>query len=107
MKINWKFFFGGSLILLISSNLFWMYQILDNSISHSYYQESCEKYDLDRNNLLEIISRLETKDAVINFLSNYNIEFDSFKKSDHFIISLNSFQLEYNRNGKLIDKNKF
>ena len=106
-NVNWKISFFGTLTLLISSNLFWVYETLDNAVSHSYFESSCEKYDLDRNNFMEIIMSLDKKDDVIDFLTLYKVEFDSFEKGGNLIISLNSFQLEYNSDGRLIDENKF
>src|SRR5688572_28822965 len=102
MKPTWKILFWITLTLLIISNFFWAYQIIDNAVSKGYYEVSCNEYYGDMMELKRILDTKTTKSEALNFLEQYNVEFDSFQKGEEFIITLNSFGMTFNSDGTLI-----
>lgn len=93
--------FWISIIILILSNLFWIYQAIDNAVSMSYYRDSCEDYQSDMVELKRILDTKKTKEAAINFLEQYKVTYDSLSKGEEFIIHLNSFYMTFDKNGQL------
>ena len=106
MKVNYKHLFWYGLVLLITSNVYWMYITIDNAVGHGYYKESCESYYQDMLNFKQIVEVNRNKKEVIEFLEINNVNYDSFKKGPDFIITFNSFELKFNKKGILIPGNK-
>ena len=70
----------------------------------AYFEDSCEKYLKDRDILLGIIKRFNSKERTIEFLSKGDVVFDTFEKSgEGFIVVLNSFELIFDDEGHLIE----
>ena len=94
-----------ALTLLIISNLFWVYQVLDLSVTSHYQQDSCSRYDADRRQLVELLVHRQSKQELLKFLSHYKLSYEIDQKDDRSIISLESFSLEYELDGQLVEKN--
>ena len=105
MKLRWKTAFWTSILVLLLSNLFWAYQVLDNAVGMTYYKDSCGNYQSDMQELKEILETKTSKETVLAFLEHHHVQFDSFHKADDFIIQLNSFELIYDKNGQLVMSN--
>jgi hypothetical protein len=99
MKNIWKFLFWICLIITIVSNVFWIYNTLENAVGNNYYKVSCEEYYKDVSILKVIIEKKETKKELISFLENNNVKFESFSKGAENIIVLNSFSIAFDKNG--------
>ena len=106
MKRRYKILFWITLTILVVSNIFWIYNIFDNAVGHSYYKVSCDEYYQDMLKLKQLLETKSTKREAINFLETNNIEYESFQKGTEFIISFDSFVLEFDIDGKLISDNK-
>jgi len=106
MKRTYKILFWITLTILVTTNLFWFYQTIDNAIGHSYYEVSCDGYYQDMLKFKQILETKSTKSEVIDFLEINKVEYDSFQKGTEFIITFDSFELEYDKNGKLISNDK-
>jgi len=102
MKSIWKNLFWISLGLLIVTNVFWIYQVLDNAVGNDYYKVSCNEYHGDMLGLKKVLDSKKTKIETLDFLNEHAIEYDSFQKGNEFIISLNSFDLTFNAQGNLV-----
>ena len=106
MKRRYKILFWITLTILVVSNIFWIYNTFDNAVGHSYYKVSCDEYYQDMLKLKQVLETKSTKGEAINFLETNDIEYESFQKGTEFIISFDSFALEYDTDGKLISDNK-
>lgn len=93
MKHTYKILFWITFTTLVISNIFWIYQIIDNAIGQNYYQVSCDEYHNDMVEFKEILETKLTKEEAIEFLKMNNVEYDSFQKGTEYIITLNSFAL--------------
>ena len=104
----WKIFSGVLFFLLLSSNAFWVYTSIDHAYSVTYSEDSCEKYRKDKEILLNTVKEFNSKEKTLEFLSKNDVTFDSFQKGkDEYIISLNSFGLTFNEEGKLAAINNY
>jgi hypothetical protein len=106
MKRSYKILFWTTLAILVITNIFWFYQAIDNAVGQSYYRDSCDDYYQDMLKFKQILETKSTKREAINFLKTNNIAYESFQKGTEFIISFDSFALEYDTNGKLISHSK-
>nr|WP_319571723.1 hypothetical protein [uncultured Draconibacterium sp.] len=106
MKRSYKILFWMTLTILVISNIFWFYKTIDNAVGQSYYMDSCDEYYQDMHKFKQILETKSTKREAINFLKTNNIEYESFQKGTKFIISFDSFALEYDTDGKLTSHNK-
>ena len=106
MKRSYKILFWTTLIILVISNIFWIYQTIDSAVGQNYYMDSCDEYYQDMLKFKQILETKSTKREAINFLKTNNVEYKSFQKGTEFIISFDSFALEYDRDGKLISNDK-
>ena len=102
MKRTYKILFWITLTILVISNVFWIYQTIDNAFGHSYYKVSCDEYYQDMLKFKQILETKSTKKEAIDFLETNKVEYESFQKGAEFIITFDSFALEYDDNGKLI-----
>lgn len=102
MKRTYKILFWITLIILVLSNLFWIYQTIDNAVGQNYYKVSCDEYYQDMLRFKQVLETKSTKREAINFLESNNVEYESFHKGIEFIITFDSFELKYDTNGKLI-----
>ncbi len=104
----WKIFSVLFLVLLVLSNGYWFYQVLDRDVHMSYYSDSCEKQSKDKAVLLDILRGFNSKEKTLCFLRDHQVEFDSFdKRGEGFTISLNSFDLSFDEIGKLKEINNY
>lgn len=102
MKRTYKILFWITLTIMVVSNIFWIYQSIDNAVGHSYYKVSCDEYYQDMLKFKQFIETKSTKEEAIDFLELNKVEYDSFQKGTEFIITFSSFDLTYDKNGKLI-----
>lgn len=102
MKTRWKIAFFITIIILVLTNLFWVYQVVDNAIGMTYYKDSCGRFQQDTDKLIQILESKTTKETAIDFLEQHNILYESFPKGNEFIIQLNSFSIIFNNDGKLL-----
>ncbi len=93
MKINWKIVV--LVVLLIITNLFWIYQVIDTGIGRSYYEVSCEEYRSDAEKLEKICKQFKTKEELFDFTAQYKIEIDTFSKGEALIVRFSSFDVEF------------
>ena len=106
MKHPWKKLFWISLIILVISNLFWLYKTVDISVGHNYYEESCDGYYKDMTQFKKILDNYQTKRELIDFLESNHVRFDSIQKGSDFIVTFNSFSITFDKNGKQEEKAK-
>lgn len=102
MKSRWKIAFWISITILLLSNLFWLYQIIDNAVGMTYFKDSCTNYQDDMIELKRILDYKDSKKTAIEFLELHRVKYDSFQKADNFIIQLNSFDMIYDKNEQLL-----
>ncbi|PIE50222.1 MAG: hypothetical protein CSA38_04405 [Flavobacteriales bacterium] len=93
VKINWKIVV--LVVLLIITNLFWIYQVIDTGIGRSYYEVSCEEYRSDAEKLEKICKQFKTKEELFDFTAQYKIEIDTFSKGEALIVRFSSFDVEF------------
>jgi hypothetical protein len=98
--MNYKILFWISIVMLLVTNLFWFYQVLDTSIGHSYYKTSCEEYKKDVDQLRKVTDSLTTKTEVLQFLLDNKMEVDTLQKGDDFHVNFKSFRLSFDRQGE-------
>ncbi len=101
MKSRWKISFWIGIVILLLTNIFWIYQVVDNAIGMTYYKDSCEDFQSDMIQLKSILEKKTTKESAINFLEQNGVDYNSFPKGNEFIIQLNSFDMIFNENGEL------
>ena len=100
MKNRFKILFWISIVILIITNLFWLYQLLDTSIGHTYYKVSCEEYENDLDQLKKVTDSLTTKKQTLQFLKESKIELDTLQKGRIFHVNFKSFSLSFDESGK-------
>jgi len=101
MKRTYKILFWFTLTILVVSNIFWIYQTIDNSVGYTYYKVSCDEYYQDMLEFKQILETKSTKKEAIDFLELNKVEYDSFQKETEFIITFNSFALIFDEKGIL------
>ncbi len=97
MKKYWKILFFISLIILILTNIYWIYTTLNTGVGHSYYKVSCEEYKKDVVELKKIVEAITNKEDAVEILNDHKITFDTLYKGEEFIIRFESFALSYHR----------
>lgn len=102
MKQTYKIRFCLTLVILVLSNIFWVYQTIDNAVGHTYYKVSCEEYYQDMLKFKQIVETKSTRKEAINFLKINKIKYESFQKGTEYIIIFNSFALVYDEKWELI-----
>lgn len=102
MRSTWKVLFWGCLFLLVATNIFWLYHAIDVAVGHGYYQVSCNEYQKDMLSLKQILNSKTSKKEALEFLDIHKITYSAFQKGEEYIISLSSFELTYDSDGKLI-----
>ena len=104
---TWKISFWISLTLLIVSNLFWVYQVIDTAVGHGYYQVSCEDYKENSDILEAILISFVNKNDLTTFLKELEIEFETINKSDNenYII-IGSLGIQFRDNGEIVTEIK-
>ncbi|MEP1150345.1 MAG: hypothetical protein ABJH08_01345 [Balneola sp.] len=60
---KWKTLFFSSLVLLVVTNLFWLYEAIDTGVSQTYQQDSFEKQE----RVIEILG-----DIIVEGAQNYS-----------------------------------
>ena len=106
MNRKYKILFWATLTILLISNVFWIYHTIDNAVGQSYYKVGCDEYYHDALKFKQILEKKSSKREAIDFLKTNKVEYDSFQKGTQFIITFDSFALEYDTTGKLIRNNK-
>ncbi|MBE7688881.1 hypothetical protein [Tenacibaculum finnmarkense] len=104
MKNIWKFLFWICLLILISTNVFWIYQIIDNAVGKSYYEVSCKEYRKDAVAFQKIVENRQKQIRIIALLKENNIQFEEFEKGNEYIINLNSFSIRFDEKGNKINE---
>lgn len=104
MKNIWKILFWISLIILLLTNLFWMYQTIDNAVDKGYYDVSCNEYEKDMLLYKKIVESKKNKSELFQFLKNNDIDVVGFHKGEGYIISFNSFYVEFDKKGNKINE---
>ncbi len=89
---------------MVISNIFWVYQTIDNAVGQSYYKVSCDEYYKDMIEFEKIVETYKTKKETIDFLDTYHVKYDSIQKGTNFIITLNSFSITFDKNGNQISE---
>lgn len=106
MHNRYKSLFWATIIILILSNVYWLYQTVDNAVGHSYYQVNCEEWKDDLKELKKVLPIELNKNDMVNFLAHKDIAYNGFAKGEEFVIQLHSFDFVYNQNGQLIQLNE-
>lgn len=106
MKSPYNILFWMTLLFLIISNTFWVYQTIDNAVGQDYYIVSCNEYYQDMLQFKQILDSKKSQKEAIEFLDNNLIAYESFQKGNEFIIVFNSFALTYNDEGILISSDQ-
>ena len=104
MKNKWRSLFWISLVVLIISNLFWFYQTIDSAVGRSYLEVSCNEYEKDMLLYKKIVESKKNKLELLQFLKKNNIDVVGFQKGEGYIISFNSFSVEYDEKGNKINE---
>lgn len=102
MKNLWRTLFGGAILLLVATNIFWVYQVLDNAVANNYYRVSCEEFLTDATALKKILETKGEKDEVISYLDSEEVSYNAFEKGDRFVITLGSFDMVFNAENELV-----
>lgn len=102
MKNLWRTLFGVATLLLVTTNLFWFYQMLDNAVANNYYRVGCEEFLTDATTLKNILQTKGDKDEVISYLDNEEVKYEAFEKGDQFVITLGSFDMVFNAENELV-----
>lgn len=105
--MNWKKSFWVCLILLFASNLFWVYEILDNAVDKNYYKVVCNENYEDMLKLKSVLDNKKKKELTLNFLNENKIGYESFHKGEEFVVQLSSFELIFNSEGVLKESRIF
>jgi hypothetical protein len=100
MKNTFKILFWISIVMLLVTNLFWVYHVLDTSIGNSYYKTSCEEYKDDLDKFTKATDSLTTKQQAIEFFIEQKIDVDTLQKGQDFHINFKSFGLSFDKNGQ-------
>lgn len=90
----WKKLFWISLVLLVVTNIYWMYQLLDSGVSITYLRESYDDQEQD----IKVMRNLIEQQHDFKTLSSKLNEFDNklIQKGDDFFIVFRSFEVEFN-----------
>ncbi len=67
MKV-WKISFWIAVTLLVVSNLFWIYQVIDNAVGHKYYQVNYKEYKENSDILKATLISFDNKNDLTSFL---------------------------------------
>ncbi len=94
MKANWKIILIF-VVILVTTNGFWLYQIVDNAVENSYYKGDCEKYQTDSKYLKKVLQNFKNKEDLLYFLSKHSIPAITFRKGEETIVQLQSSHLEF------------
>lgn len=105
--MTWKKSFWFCLIILVATNLFWVYEILDNAVDKSYYKVVCNENHEDMLKLKSVLDTKKNKQLTIKFLNEHKIKYESFQKGENFVIQLSSFELIFNSKGLLEESRIF
>lgn len=87
---------------MIITNVFWLYNVIDNALAHDDYKTQCEFYHKDAIEFEKVLSKLEKQEEMMRFLDKNEIDYDSLQKGNESIILLNSFEFTFDKNGILI-----
>ena len=94
--MNWKIGFFVILLTLIATNVYWLYNTLDNVVGHSYYKDSCEPMFEDYELLIPLISQNVNRTEIRKYLESMKVPFDPFKKDGVEILVLNATEIIFN-----------
>ena len=100
---SWKALFWIAVILLLTSNIFWIYQIIDNAVGHGYYKVSCEEYKANSDILEWTLRSYQNKDELINFLKDKGIQFEIYNKAnnENYVV-IGTIGIQFNDDGEII-----
>ncbi|OHX63962.1 hypothetical protein [Flammeovirga pacifica] len=100
----WKISFWITVTILIVSNIFWIYQVIDTAVGHGYYQVSCEEYKVDSDILNSTLNGFEKIDDLIAFLKKHEIEYNTIYKVDNEnYILIGSIEIQFLDNGEVVN----
>ena len=103
----WKISFWITVTLLIVSNLFWIYQVIDTAVGHGYYQVSCEEFKENSDILNATLNGFENIDELTAFLEKHEIEFETINIADNEIyIIIGSLGIQFLDNGEIVTENE-
>ncbi|MEQ8904027.1 hypothetical protein [Ekhidna sp.] len=90
----WKKLFWISFILLVVTNIYWMYQLLDSGVSITYLRESYDYQEKD----IDILRKLVEQHYDFNKLTSEldEADYELIQKGDIFFIVFSSFEVEFN-----------
>ena len=90
----YKKLFWISLLLLLLSNAFWMYQLLDNAVGYTYLRESYDDLEQDVHMARQLIeTEYENFDQLVAALDSSTYEV--IKKGDEFFLVFESFAIQF------------
>lgn len=90
----WKKLFWIILVLLVTTNIYWMYQLLDSGVSLTYLRESYDAQEQDINVMRKLIEQHYDFNTLTNKLDKSDYEL--IQKGDDFFIVFGSFEVEFN-----------
>lgn len=103
----WKISFWIVVTLLVVSNLFWVYQIIDAGIGYTYYQVSCEEYKANSDILETTLNSFENITELTTFLEQQKIEFKINNKThNENYICIGSLGILFLDNGEIVTGNE-
>ncbi len=90
----WKKLFWISLVLLVSTNICWMYQLLDSGVSITYLRESYDDQEQD----IDVMRKLIEQHYDFNTLTSEldESDYELIQKGDEFFVVFSSFEVEFN-----------
>lgn len=102
----WKISFWITVTIMVISNLFWIYQVIDTAVGHGYYQVSCQEYKANSDILNATLNSFENINDLTAFLEKYEIEFNLINKAENenYII-IGSLGLQFLENGEIVTVN--
>ena len=103
---NWRIGFWIAFILLVVTNIFWLYNSFDNAVSKTYLEDEYVRTKSDVNTFQLLLENLEKKELLIK-LEKLNIEKDTFTKGNNLIIPFNSFSVITSENSEALKIEKY
>ena len=72
---------------------------MNNAVGNHYFKESSNESLKDSENFKNLIDSKKTRAELITFLANNKLDYDDFYKDEHYVVSFNSFSVEYDKYG--------
>ena len=103
MKKPYRTYFWISLIILLTSNIYWFYTTIDNSVGHHYYQISCNEWKSDLEELKKTLPLGIPKQEFEELLKKRNVQYEVIKKGQNHVINFNSFEIVFDNSKKYLE----